>query len=313
MRSAEFETFAKINLTLDVSGKRPDGYHDLVTVMQSISLSDLVTVEVRDEPGIQLVCSAPYIPTDGRNTAWRAAQRFLEAARLDAGLSIVIDKRIPIAAGLAGGSSDAAGVLSALNWLFPDRVDHDTLFAIAAAVGADVPFCLAGGTILCTGIGDVLAPQQTLAGWPLILIKAPFGLSTPEVFRRFCLDQVEQRPDHDAFLLALGRQDWPAMSSACGNVLESVAFAMHPQLRAILNRLAETGTLLARMSGSGPTLFGVFADAHTRDEAFDALANLTASGFTRYKAETVAGGPRYLSSYEVPVLPDFSDLPGLLT
>jgi len=308
MRSAEFETFAKINLTLDVSGKRPDGYHDLVTVMQSISLSDHVTVEVRDEPGIQLVCSAPFIPTDSRNTAWRAAQRFLEAANLDKGLSIVIDKRIPIAAGLAGGSSDAAGVLSALDWLFPDRIAREALFAIAAGVGADVPFCLAGGTILCTGIGDVLTPQPSLAGWPLVLIKAPFGLSTPEVFRRFNLDHVVQRPDHEAFLLALGRQDWPAMAATCGNVLESVAFAMHPQLRAIRDRLAEAGALIARMSGSGPTLFGVFADAQTRDEAFDALASLTASGFSRYKAETEASGPRYLSSYEVPVLPDFSEL-----
>lgn len=292
MRSAEIETFAKINLTLDVSSKRPDGYHDLQTVMQSISLSDRVTIHELDEPGIRLVCSAPVIPTDQRNTAYRAAERFLTAAGLDVGLSIIIDKRIPIAAGLAGGSSDAAGVLAALDTLYPDCLDRDTLFAIASAVGADVPFCLAGGTIYCTGIGDILTPLKPLTGWPLLLIKAPFGLSTPEVFRRFDSGSVEKRPDHEAFLPAVEQADWAAMAAAAGNALESVAFAIHPQLLTIKSQLAASGALLAQMSGSGPTLFGIFADQEACDASLVQLRTLSASGFTLYTATMVSAGTR---------------------
>ena len=308
MRSVEFQTFAKINLTLDVIGKRPDGYHELVTVMQSISLSDTITVEVQDEPGIRLVCSAPIVPTDARNTAWRAAERFLRKAGISDGLSIVIDKQIPITAGLAGGSSDAAGVLAAMDWLYPERLDRQQLFALAAGIGADVPFCLAGGTVLCTGIGDILTPQAFLGEWPALLIKAPFGLSTPDVFRRFDQSKVPSRPDHDRFLKALPQAEWPGLAAGAGNVLESVAFGIHPQLAGIKEQLLSSGAMMAQMSGSGPTLFGIFSDRESRERAHRSLSGLTASGYTLYLADTVSTGTQFVSSYQVPELSEFLDL-----
>ncbi len=309
MRSVEYEAYAKVNLTLDVVGKRPDGYHELITVMQSISLSDRIMVEVQDQPGIRLVCSAPAVPTDTRNTAWRAAERFLEKAGIKAGLQIVIDKHIPITAGLAGGSTDAAGVLTALDWLYPGKVDRRELFALAAGIGADVPFCLAGGTILCTGIGDILSPQPFVGTWPVLLVKAPFGLSTPDMFRRFDQEKTHARPDHDHFLKALSMTDWPGMAASAGNALEAAAFGLHPELAGIKDQMAKSGALLAQMSGSGPTMYGVFADKASLKFAKETLSVLVGLGFSLFEAETLSNGQAFLGSYEAFELPDFLNLP----
>jgi 4-diphosphocytidyl-2-C-methyl-D-erythritol kinase len=294
MHSVEVETFAKINLTLDVIDKRADGYHNLMTVMQSVSLSDRVILRTLNETGIRLYCSVPGIPLDRRNTAFRAAEQFLASAGIETGVTISLDKRIPIAAGLAGGSSDAAGVLAGLSALYPNRLERKQLFAIAAEVGADVPFCLTGGTVLCTGIGDIMTPLTPLGDWPVILVKAPFGISTPEVFRKYDDRHPGRRPEHEIFLPALERPDWQQMSCAAGNALESVVFQAHPQLMNIKNQLNAAGALLAQMSGSGPTMFGVFADQAAQNNAILQLRSLSASGYSLFKAQMVPAGIRII-------------------
>lgn len=294
MHSVEVETFAKINLTLDVIDRRTDGYHNLMTVMQSVSLSDRVTLQTLDETGIRISCTVPGIPLDRRNTAFRAAEQFLASAGIETGVAISLDKRIPIAAGLAGGSSDAAGVLAGLSVLHPNRLERKQVFAIAAEVGADVPFCLTGGTVLCTGIGDIMTPLTPLGDWPVILIKAPFGISTPEVFRRYDDRQAFRRPEHESFLSALEQSDWQQMSCVAGNALESVVFQTHPQLMSIKKQLIAAGALFAQMSGSGPTMFGVFADLTAQNNAILHLRSLSASGYSLFTARMVPAGIRII-------------------
>ena len=303
MHSLQLETFAKINLTLAVTGRRPDGYHLLATVMQSISLSDRMTLDAGAAaaagagagPGIRIRCSNPAVPTDSRNTAWQAAERFFRAAGLEPDCTITIEKRIPAAAGLAGGSSNAAGVLAGLSALFPDRLDSRRLHDIAAGIGADVPFCLAGGTQLCTGIGDILEPLPPLHGWPILLASAPFGLSTPDVFQaydRLAVTHEPVQPDHAAFLPALAASRWPEMSSAAANALEAIAFARHPELAEVRQAMARTGALLARMSGSGPTLFAVYANEAALHHAISELDGHLPDGFALLPAHMVTHGVR---------------------
>ncbi len=295
MHSLHLETFAKINLTLAVTGLRADGYHLLATVMQSISLSDRLEIEPGGEPGIRILCQRPDVPADSRNTAWKAADRFFRAIGVEPACTITIDKHIPAAAGLAGGSGNAAGVLAGLDALYPGRLDHRQLLAIAAGIGADVPFCLTGGTRLCTGIGDILEPLRPLAAWPVLLAAAPFGLSTPDVFKdydRLAAGQVPVQPDHDAFLRALHAASWPDMARSAANALEAVAFSRHPELAAARQAMAESGALLARMSGSGPTLYAVYADEAALHKAAAALPARLPAGFTLLPAHMVPAGVR---------------------
>lgn len=253
--------FAKINLSLDVVGRRADGYHLLSTVMQSVRLSDRITVSVApDRAGVRLTCGRARIPSDSRNTAWRAAAKFMEKAGIATGISIDIDKRIPTAAGMAGGSADAAAVLCALDQMYPERMPRQVLFALAATIGADVPFCLQGGTVLCEGIGEILTPLQPWNDVWVLLCKPAFGIRTPWVFSQFKLDQPGRRPDQDKVIEAVQRQDLEALAVNTANVLESVSIPAHPLLQEIKQRLDKAGAVLSLMSGSGPTVFGLFAN-----------------------------------------------------
>lgn len=288
---------AKVNWSLDVVGKRPDGYHLLATVMQAVSLSDRVEVELRPAAeGLSLACDAPGIPCDSRNTCHRAAARFLAQAgpALRAGVRVRIGKRIPESAGLAGGSADAAATLVAISRLAPGAVSPADLAEIAVATGADVPFCLFGGTALCEGIGEILTPLPALDGVPLLLLKPPFGVSTPAAFRALSLDALEDRPDTAAVCRAVAARDLAALSAAAGNVLWPVARAQHPALGDALDALGATGPAFRRMSGSGPTLFAAYADADARDRALraPALEALRASGWFLTACDAVAHGPR---------------------
>lgn len=291
------EAAAKINWSLDVVGRRPDGYHRLSTVMQALSLSDLVSVELRPAAeGVALSCDRAAIPLDSRNTCHRAATRFLALTGGPSrpGVRIRISKRIPEAAGLAGGSADAAATLFGLARLLPGAVSPARLLDIAAATGADVPFCLVGGTALCEGIGEVISPLPAFDGVPLLLLKPPFGVSTPAVFRALSLDALADRPDTPGMCRALERRDLAGIAAAAGNVLQPVTVASHPALAGALETLAATGPFLCRMSGSGPTLFAAYADEATRDRAAadPAVAALRAAGWFVASCATVATGPR---------------------
>jgi len=297
--------YAKINLFLKVCGKRQDGYHLLSTLMQSVSICDYVTVECSDsalkdglEPGISLTADAAYIPGDARNTAYKAARAFLNVLdRQNVAVKIHIQKEIPIQAGMAGGSTDAAAVLRALARIFPGTVNADELLSIAARIGADVPFCMAGGTQLCEGIGDILIPVPSLRGIPLLFIKPRCSIPTPWAFSVF--DNLppagKVRAEWDAMLhrsLLSANEMNPiqrVMDAApfLYNDLEDVADREYPVLSEIRAFLINHGAAAARMSGSGSTVFGIFADKETRDAALDCAAAYQDAGFFVKAGNTV--------------------------
>ncbi len=295
MKTLYLEAGAKINLTLAVTGRRADGYHLLATVMQSVSLADRLTVTVNSKPGIRIRCTNPYVPLNEKNTAWQAAARFFHAVGIAPACSITIEKHIPTAAGLGGGSSDAAAVLTALATLFPNYLSSREIHAIAAAIGADVPFCLAGGTQMCTGIGDILEPLEPFAGWPMLLAAAPLAISTPEIFRSYdnlTANQLPPEPDHGIFLPALARADWPAMARSGANMLEAVTFQRYPQLASAREQLLRSGALFVRMSGSGPTLFAIYKNELDQQAALNSLPDHLPAGFKLLPARTTSAGIR---------------------
>ena len=293
MQKLTLEACAKINLSLDVAGTRPDGYHLLTTVMQSISLSDRVYIELdRQGNGLMLLADDTTIPTDERNTAYKAARRFLDATGIDAGVRIFLEKSIPVEAGLAGGSSDAAAVLHGLNELCGKPLSHDKLMEIATSIGADVPFCLIGGTVLCTGIGEILTPLEAFARVPMILVKPDFGISTPWAFQRYDEHPEGPHPNHSHLFSAMQRRDLSAMQEATANVLESVSIKAHPILDSLKQQLLDLGAGMALMSGSGPTIFGLFREAAHRDRAYATLETRLPDGYRIFSATTRSQGLR---------------------
>lgn len=295
MKSLTLEACAKINLSLDVAGTRPDGYHLLTTVMQSVSLSDRVYLELdRQGNGLILLANDPAIPLDERNTAHKAARHFMAAAGIDAGVRIFLEKAIPMEAGLAGGSADAAAVLFGLNELCGKPLTMAQLLELAVKTGADVPFCLTGGTVLCTGIGEILTPLEAFARVPLILVKPDFGISTPWAFQRFDEYPAAVRPNHSKLFSAMQRRDLQAMQDATANVLESVSLKAHPILDSLKQQLLDLGAGMAQMSGSGPTVFGLFRETAHRDRAYAALEQRLPDGYRIFSATTLGHGLRIL-------------------
>ncbi|MBP7401389.1 MAG: 4-(cytidine 5'-diphospho)-2-C-methyl-D-erythritol kinase [Clostridia bacterium] len=263
----------KINLSLDVVGRRPDGYHLLSTIMQTVDVCDVLSIEtVPAEEGIRLSSDRTDLPLDARNTAYRAAEAFRTAAGILDGLRIHIEKQIPVSAGMGGGSADAAGVLTGLDRLYPGRLDAASLAGIGASIGADVPFCLTGGTALCEGIGEYISPLPPFSDVPAILVKPGFGVSTAWVFAHLDRDHLGVRPDNGRLIRAMAARDLRRMAAAAGNVLESVTVSAYPLLAQIKRQLTEAGAGFAAMSGSGPTVFGLFDDEAKRDRAAESLA-----------------------------------------
>ncbi len=249
------EAPAKINLLLDIIQRLPNGYHVLFMVMQAVSLYDTVEVEKADG-GVTLTCSEPTLPTDGRNLAYRAAQAFFDATGIQSGCSIAVTKRIPLQAGLAGGSADAAGVLRALNLLFDAELSTDELCRIGVKLGADVPFCLHGGTMLAQDIGQILAPLPRLKDCSIVLAKPPRGVSTGEAYAAFDACQDVRHPDNWGMLHALAAEDFDGVVTRVNNVFEQ--FIEVPERIAIKAVMRRHGSRCCCMSGSGPTVFGVF-------------------------------------------------------
>jgi len=293
MQSLTLEACAKINLSLDVAGTRPDGYHLLTTVMQSVSLSDRVYLELdRQGNGLILLANDSSIPLDERNTAHKAARHFLDATGIDAGVRIFLEKAIPTEAGLAGGSTDAAAVLHGLNELCGKPLSMEQLLDLATRIGADVPFCLTGGTVLCTGIGEILTPLEAFARVPLILVKPDFGISTPWAFQRYDENPATVHPNHSKLFSAMQQRDLPAMQDATANVLETVSIQAHPILDSLKQHLLDLGAGMALMSGSGPTVFGLFRETAHRDRAYAALEQRLPDGYRIFSATTRGQGLR---------------------
>ena len=259
------QAHAKINLTLDVTGRRADGYHTVRMVMQSVALHDTIRVAVtqgeRKPRGILLTCNLPYLPVDERNLAYRAAELFYEETdALPGTCEIHIEKRIPMAAGLAGGSSDAAAVLRALAALHNVCLTDDELCAMGLKLGADVPYCLRGGTMLAEGIGEELTALSPMPHCWVVLCKPPFAVSTKDAYREMDEVSIRQRPDTKGMIRALEKGDYHGVASRLSNVMELVTAAKRRQIGEIKAFLTENGADGTLMSGSGPTVYGLFSD-----------------------------------------------------
>ncbi|MBC8535303.1 4-(cytidine 5'-diphospho)-2-C-methyl-D-erythritol kinase [Feifania hominis] len=275
MRTVSCKTYAKINLTLDVRGKNDDGYHEVEMVMQSVSLHDDLTVRLdtrgRCADSIRIRCNLPYVPRDERNTAYKAALLFFEQTGIEnTGLFIDIVKRVPVAAGLAGGSANAAGVLHCLNRLCGRPLGRRELAELALRVGADVPFCLTGGTCVASGIGERLTPAPPMPRCHILIAKPPKSVKTREIYEAIDRCEIVRRPDTAAMLAALKSSDAAQVAQQCCNVMEEVTSARVPEILELERTFLRHGALCAVMSGSGPSVFGIFTDfeaaARARDE-----------------------------------------------
>lgn len=261
---------AKINLTLDVKGRRPDGYHELETVMHQISLADNITIRAIPR-GIELTCDHPDLPVDDSNLAYRAAWEILKRCSAGEGVAIDVKKHIPIGAGLAGGSTDAAAVLIGINRLYNYGIITEQLQDWGALIGSDVPFCIKGGTALARGRGEILEKLPPGPPLNLVLVKPDFSVSTAEVYRQYSLQQPKKTPDTRAFLEAWRRCDMIRMCTAMENVLESVTAARFADIEQLKTRMQGLGAAKSLMSGSGPTVFGIFEETETARSAWESL------------------------------------------
>ena len=270
----EIQAFAKLNLTLDILGKREDGYHDLRMVMQSITLADTLTLEENRGEGLRVNANLRFLPTGEKNLAAAAALRFWEAlGREPEDLDIRIEKRIPVCAGMAGGSSDAAAVLRALNQRAGEPFAPKELARLGERVGSDVPYCVLGGTALAEGRGEVLTPLPPLPRCWVVACKPDFPISTPELFAQADRVKLRRRPDTAGLVAALEAGDLGGVARRMYNVFEDVLPArLYTRVAEIKNVLIQCGALGANMSGSGPTAFGLFDRLEAAQEARACLA-----------------------------------------
>ena len=251
---------AKVNLALDILGTRPDGYHDMRMVMQTISLCDTVAVE-ETATGFELRTDGDFIPAGKRTLEQRAAEAFFEAAgRPMPGLRVTLEKGTPAYAGLGGGSADVAALLRILRDAYAPEMSTEKLERIGFTVGSDMPFCVRGGTALAEGRGEVLTDLQPLPDCWFVLCKPDFGIPTPSLFARVDGGELTRRPDISGMQLALEAGDLAGVAARLGNVFEEVLPEEYQEVFTIKNRLLELGALNAAMSGSGPTVFGIFAE-----------------------------------------------------
>lgn len=262
----ERKAYAKVNLGLDIIGRREDGYHLVRMVMQQIGLYDVLTFEKKKEPGVLMKltedCTIPDIakmPLDDRNLILRAAKAVLEKYDIRCGVTITLEKHIPMAAGMAGGSTDCAAALAGVAELFETGSTPEELAEMGVRLGADVPYCLLGGTALAEGIGEKLTRLPDLPECRFLVIKPSFGVSTQEVYTAYDSRKPEevQHPDIDGMVAALQAGDITGVTRRLGNVLEPVTAVNHPEIFRIEERLKETGIMSTIMTGSGPTVFGI--------------------------------------------------------
>lgn len=272
MKKATFKSFAKINLTLDVLGKLPNGYHTIKMVMQTISLFDTVSVEANfEDSGITVSSSLPYLPVGADNLAYKAADMFFSETGIKGGVKIHLDKHIPVGAGLAGGSSNCAVVLKALNKLFDAGLSTRKLCQMGTELGADVPYCILGGTRLAEGIGEKLSPLPKMPQCRILLVKPAFSISTKSVYEKIDNYSNYRRPDTDSVIEGLKENSLTKITAGMANVLEEVSLSDYPILSALKSELMELGADAAQMSGSGPTVFGIFSDNQKAVEAKNKL------------------------------------------
>lgn len=272
MESMRIYARAKINLTLDVLRKREDGYHDVKMIMQTIKLADIVDIKLTNTQKIELETNLSYVPHDNRNIAYKACELFIKETKVDfQGVYINIFKKIPVSAGLAGGSTNAAAVLIALNKLYKTKLNKYQLMDMGVKLGADVPFCIHGGTMLSEGIGENLTRLRAMPPCKVVLCKPPFSVSTASVYSKIVADKIEHRPNTKEVINNLNNQDYLGVSKRLYNVLEDVTAKQHKEINEIKQQLLDFNPNGVLMSGSGPTVFALFDD---EQKALEAVAKL---------------------------------------
>ena len=262
---------AKINLGLDVVGKRDDGYHEVRMIMQTIQMYDVLEIEKKKEPGIVLTTNIPYVPTDERNLVYKAAKMLMDEFDIKEGLTMNLEKFIPVAAGMAGGSSDAAAAFVGVNRLFGLGLSEEELMKRAVKVGADVPYCVMRGTALAEGIGEKLTALPPMPKCPVLVAKPSVAVSTKFVYENLHLENDPPHPDIDRLLEDIRKKDLQSTAQDMGNILETVTVAHYPEIASLKEIMKEHGALNALMSGSGPTVFGLFEDEKTAKRAYRAV------------------------------------------
>lgn len=273
------KAYAKINLGLDVVRKRADGYHDVKMIMQMIDVFDTLDINFGIESSenavdlgglgkISVVCGDENVPCDETNLVCKSAKAFLEYTGKKADISVKIEKNIPVGAGLAGGSTDAAAVLRALNVLLKTDLSDTELMKIAKNIGADVPFCVVGNTYLAEGIGEILTPVKSNIKFDILLVKPPFSVSTPSVYKSLVLDENTTHPDIDKIKNALEDGNVSVIYENLGNTLEDVTLKMYGEVGKIKGNLKNLGASAVLMSGSGPSVFAIFDDRQKLDGAY---------------------------------------------
>ena len=260
MDKMELKALGKINLGLDVLGKRPDGYHDVRMVMQTIYLYDQITITKRKEPGIGLSTNLFYLPVNENNLAYRAAKLLMDEFEIRSGVDIFLEKHIPVAAGMAGGSSNAAAVLYGINRMFDLGLSMEELMKRGVSLGADVPYCIMRGTVLAEGIGEILTPLAPMPRCQIVVAKPPVSVSTKMVYEKIDSRRIIEHPDIDGIIEGLKEGDVTKIASRMGNVLEQVTVEEYPVIDKIKKLMNEGGAKGAMMSGSGPTVFGIFTE-----------------------------------------------------
>lgn len=260
MDKIKLKALGKINLGLDVLGRRPNGYHDVRMVMQTVYLYDQILLEKTDKEGISLETNLFYLPVNENNLAYRAAKMLIDEFAIKESVHISLEKHIPVAAGMAGGSSNAAAVLYGMNRLFQLGLTDQELMDRGVQLGADVPYCIMRGTVLAEGIGEKLTPLPAMPKCHVLLAKPPISVSTQKVYEKLDAQKVTKHPDIDGILLGLQTGDLKKITSSMGNVLENVTITEYPQIESIKDVMKEEGALNAMMSGSGPTVFGIYDD-----------------------------------------------------
>jgi len=264
------KAYAKINILLDVVGKKENGYHLLEMIMQSIDLYDLIDVN-KIEKGINIKCNKSYIPVNNKNIAYKAAELFVNTYGINEGVSINIYKNIPTSAGLGGGSTDGAAVLKAMRKIFNVKISDKELEELGAKIGADIPFCINGGTAFCEGIGEIITPIEKFENKILVVVKPKFGVSTKWVYNEYDNLRNVRKPEKEKILKAVKDNDVKSVSLNMANVLENVTINKYVIINKIKKDMIRFGALGTMMSGSGPSVFAFFEDSLSAQRCFERM------------------------------------------
>ena len=265
------KALAKINLGLDVVRRREDGYHEVRMIMQTIQLYDRLDIKRTQEPGIQIQTNLSFLPVNENNLIYKAAKLLMDEFSITDGVSVKLDKRIPVAAGRAGGSTDAAAMLIGVNRLFSLGLTKRQLMERGVQIGADVPYCIMRGTALAEGIGEALSPLPPMVKCPVLIAKPSISVSTKFVYQNLKLDDTTIHPDIDRLIDDIKAKNLHDIAAHMGNVLETVTIPNYPVIDEIKKHMLSNGAVGAMMSGSGPTVFGLFDDEDTAKKAYKAM------------------------------------------